>query len=125
MSLHDDCAESLTTDQAFHLLGDSTRRRALAALRATDGAMSLDELAEATVSRAEDATSGVISADRRERTVASLHHCHLPKLDDAGVVEYDLDGNRVEPTEEVEELEPYFEVIETEGTGETDGLRRD
>ena len=114
MSLHDDCAESLTTDQAFDLLGDGTRRRALAALQATDGTMSLDELAEATASRAEDVPSEEVSAHRWERTAASLHHCHLPKLADAGIVEYDLAENQVEPTEEVAELEPYFEVIETE-----------
>lgn len=125
MSLHDDCAESLTTDQAFDLLGDGTRRRALAALQATDGAISLDELAEATASRAEDVTPGELSADRWERTAASLHHCHLPKLADAGVVDYDIVENQVEPTDEVEALEPYFELIETEGTDDSGRLRRD
>ena len=125
MSLHDDCAESLTTDQAFDLLGDGTRRRALAELQATDGAMSLDELAEATASRAEDVPSERVPADRWEQTAASLHHCHLPKLADAGIVEYDLAENYVEPTDEVEALEPYFEVIETEETGGSGGLRHD
>jgi hypothetical protein len=125
MSLHDDCAESLTTDQAFDLLGDGTRRRALAALQETDGAMSLDRLAEATACRAEGVTPGEVSADRWERTAASLHHCHLPKLADAGIVEYDLAENQVEPTGEITELEPYFELIETEETDGSDGLRRD
>lgn len=116
MSSHDGVGDSLlTTDQAFDLLGDGTRRRALAALQATGGAMSLDELAEATVARDEGVTPEVISADRRERTAASLHHCHLPKLADAGVVEYDLAENQVESTEEITEFEPYFEVIDEWG----------
>lgn len=122
MSLHDDCADSLTTDQAFDLLGDSTRRRVLAALQATDGAMSLGELADETVARAEDADSEGMTGGRRERTAASLHHCHLPKLDDVGVVEYDPVESEVELTEGVVELEPYFELIET---GSESGLRFD
>lgn len=126
MSSHDGVGDSLlTTDQAFDLLGDGTRRRALAALQTTDGAMSLDELAEATASRAEDVPSARVPTDRWEQTAASLHHCHLPKLADAGMVEYDLAENQVEPTEGVEELEPYFDLIETAGTSETGGLRRD
>ena len=114
MSLHDDRAESLTTDQAFDLLGDGTRRRALTALQAADGAMALGELAEETVARAEDAAPEEVPPDRRKRTAASLHHCHLPKLDDAGVVAYDPTANLVETTGGVEQLEPYFELIESE-----------
>jgi hypothetical protein len=112
MSLHDDSAESLTTDQAFDLLGDGTRRRALTSLQAADGTMALGELAEETVARIEDAAPEAVPADRRKRTAASLHHCHLPKLDDAGVVSYDSTANLVEVTGRAEELEPYFELIE-------------
>jgi hypothetical protein len=116
MSVYDDCAESLTTDQTFDLLGDGTRRRALTALQAADGAMALGELAEETVAQAEDAAPEAVPADRRKRIAASLHHCHLPKLDDAGVVAYDPSANLVEASGGVEQLEPYFELIASEQT---------
>ena len=113
MSKYDEAAAaSLTTDQVFELLADGRRRNAVAVLREIDGATALGELAEATAARVDGVDRAAVTTDRRERIAASLHHCHLPKLADAGVVEYDPDESRVVPTETAAELEPYFEVIE-------------
>ncbi|WP_276301275.1 DUF7344 domain-containing protein [Halorussus lipolyticus] len=118
MSLSDDAssedppADSLTTDQVFDLLGDGQRRRAIGVLREADGTVELDELAEETAARGENADPRDISEDRRERTAAMLHHAHLPRLEDANVAEYDPMAGEVELTELAEDLDPYFEVIE-------------
>lgn len=112
MSLHEDCAELLTTDQALDLLCDDRRRRVVRTLRESEGAMALDELAADVVARGDDVAPEEVSADRRERIAASLHHCHLPKLDAADVVKYDPVANRASVTETVEELQPYFDVID-------------
>jgi hypothetical protein len=113
MSLSDDApSKSLTTDQAFDLLGNDQRRRAIAALREFDGVVGLDQLAEATVARGEDIDPKNVTEDRRERTAAMLHHAHLPRLEDAEVVVYDAGEGQVESTEVAEELNPYFEVID-------------
>ena len=118
MSLGDDTpaddspSESLNPDQAFDLLGNGQRRRAIAALRESDGVVGLDQLAEATAARAEDMDAADVTEDRRERTAAMLHHAHLPRLEDANVAEYNAGDGRVELTEVAEELAPYFEVIE-------------
>lgn len=109
----DTTPKSLTTDQAFDLLGDATRRRAVVALCDMDKAMALDDLATAVVERAPEGASQDISEERRKRAAASLHHCHLPKLDDAGVVEYDSVRNWVEPTPLTDALDPFFEAAET------------
>jgi len=114
MSLSDDGDPRLTPDEAFDLLGDGERRRALAALREFEDAVSLDRLAEATAARLEDAAPEDVTADRRERTAAMLHHAHLPKLEDADVVSYDPMAGEVELTETAEALEPYFEVLESD-----------
>jgi len=109
----DDAAvESLSTDRAFHLLGNATRRRALSALRQSDVAAALDDLAAEIAARDADATLADVSQDRCDRAAASLHHCHLPKLADADVVEYDPVANEVELLGRVEALGPYFDVIE-------------
>jgi hypothetical protein len=114
MSDSDEAAgpESMSPDRAFDLLRDGTRRRVLRTLRETDGAMALGELAAAADARDEGVPAEEISMDRRERTAVSLHHCHLPKLADAGVVEYDPVANRASATERVEELTPYFDVLD-------------
>lgn len=102
---------SLTTDEAFDLLGHDERRRVLAALRAADGSASLDALAEATAARAETCDPDDVTAEERERAAGALHHQHLPRLADARVVEYDRDERRVVLTEVAEELEPFLTML--------------
>lgn len=106
-------AAELSTDRAFDLLGDATRRRTLSVLREADGAMALDDLAAEVVADASDATPEEVARDRRERVAASLHHAHLPKLDDLDVVAYDPAGNRVETTPAADDLDPFLDAIET------------
>ncbi|USZ69120.1 winged helix-turn-helix domain-containing protein [Halorussus salilacus] len=68
-------------DVLFELLADSQRRELLAYLvDADDGVASFSDLID-RVADAEDA------ADRE--VAISIRHAHLPKLADAGVVEYD------------------------------------
>ena len=112
MSLSDEGDAGLTTDQAFDLLGDAERRRALAALREFEEAVSLDRLATATAARLEDATPDEVTPDQRERVAAMLHHAHLPRFEDAGVATYDPMAGEIELTEVADELDPYFEVID-------------
>ena len=113
MSKPDDArAESLTTDQAFDLLGDDQRRRALTVLRESDEVVSLDRLAEATAACAEGVDPDDVTPDQRERTATMLHHSHLPRLDDAEVVQYDPASGTVELTGVVEQLDPYLELVE-------------
>ena len=106
-------AAELPTDCAFDLLGDATRRRTLSVLRGADGAMALDDLAAAVVADDRDVTPAEVSRNRCERVAASLHHSHLPKLDDAGVVAYDPAGNRVEETPAGDDLDPFLDAVET------------
>ena len=104
-------AKSIPTDRVFDLLGDGGRRRALSALWTADGETTLDDLAAATVARAEDVGCDDVTTDERERAAAALHHRHLPRLADANVVEYDLAEGTVELTEVAAELRPYFELV--------------
>lgn len=51
-----------------------------------------------------DAVADVAASDRRsdgehrQRIRIALHHRHLPKMDDAGLVRYDAEAGRVQPT---------------------------
>ncbi|MFC7081107.1 DUF7344 domain-containing protein [Halorussus caseinilyticus] len=72
-------------DQLFEVLADGYRRRVLAYLDDTDdGIAAFSELVEHVA----DDSDGE-STDDHERIAVNLHHNHLPKLEDANVVEYD------------------------------------
>lgn len=80
----------------FGLLASGRRRAVLEVLIDRSGPADLDDLARAVAVReeacAEPATSAV-------RSVAiSLYHTHLPKLASSGLLEYDTEVGRVEPT---------------------------
>jgi hypothetical protein len=98
--------EDLTRQQAVDALEDPVRRQVLHDLDPEEGPVALSELAERLASP--DVRSGAIiptqprdagptGIDYTERVVIQLHHGHLPKLDDYGLVEYDHREKNVRP----------------------------
>lgn len=73
----------------------SNRRRTLLRLLEQDGTReryTLESLATAIAQTEREDELGAIPS---RRVSAALHHNHLPKLDDAGIVDYDADAARV------------------------------
>ena len=84
--------DSLPLGTTLDLLANSRRREALYYLRdATDGPVSLERLAERLAVRERERGDDRPEPDESavSRATAVLVHDHLPKLSDAGVVEYD------------------------------------
>ena len=113
-------AQSLNT--VFTLLRDRRRRYALAALADREPPVSLSELAAAVATReasdadrpsddtagaARDATTTVAADD----VAQALHHVHLPKLADAGVVDYDAAENTV-TLARTGSVAPFLETVD-------------
>lgn len=82
----------LTTNERHRLLQSLHRRLAVAVLSERTPPVDLDELALATVDQSVEEESASLTV--RESTI-SLHHAHLPLMDDLGVLEYDPQTNRV------------------------------
>lgn len=80
-------------DAARSFVTDERRRAVLDVLDTRTGPVSRDTLAHEVAAR--DAT-GVPSDDAVEAVEVELHHRHLPKLADAGLVAYDPANERVE-----------------------------
>lgn len=99
----------LTPTTIFGLLANDRRRYALHYLSNTVGPVALYDLAEQIAARENDPTY-----DRYEQILISLSHVHLPKLADAGVVEYDLELETVELVGGVDELTPFLDLAAAE-----------
>lgn len=83
-----DSGPQLSADTTFSLLADGQRRRVLAYLSEMQGETAdVGDLAEHVADE----------VDRR-RALTALYHVHLPKLADAGVVEYDRRSETVRYT---------------------------
>lgn len=86
----------LTDGDRYEILSSRRRRSVIDALASSAGPVSLDSLASSVA-----ALEAQIDPDDDSavQTIAvSLHHTHLPKMADYGVLEYDADANLVDPS---------------------------
>lgn len=89
---------ALPLDQVYGILSSNRRRRTLRYLLrdAETNQVSLSDLAEHIASVENDKSVRALSSSERKRVYISLYQCHLPKLDDADVVDFDADRKTVE-----------------------------
>ncbi|WP_436910130.1 DUF7344 domain-containing protein [Halosimplex marinum] len=99
----------VSVDDLFELLARPGNRYALAYLHRADGPVPYEDLVENVVDGA-DTPDGLSAAEFRDRVATRLVHSNLPKLDDAGLVEYDRDDRTVRPTESTAVAVPYLEL---------------
>lgn len=82
-------------DDVLSVLADERRRQSLVVICECSDPMDVSMLAERVADRlASDATV--------DRLRASLYHRHLPKIESAGLVEYDPENRLVEATDAIE-----------------------
>ncbi|QLG27910.1 ArsR family transcriptional regulator [Halorarum halophilum] len=82
-------------DRILRLVTDARNRAILSALDGAAGPLHVEELAERLVARESAVFEPSAHGEELERVLITLHHNRLPKLADAGLVEYDRDGNVV------------------------------
>ena len=83
----------------FDLLADQRCRIALSCLADHSQAIALADLAEDVAVRENEEAITEISKEEIQRIRTSLYHNHVPRLVDAGVVEFDPDRNSVRRSE--------------------------
>lgn len=79
----------LPKDVIFGLLSVGRRRRILTYLADNEGHATVSDLAEKIAAIENGTEISQLSSQQRKRVYVSLYQCHLPKLDDADVIEYD------------------------------------
>lgn len=101
----------VSTDDALQLIANPQRRKILQVLRegeetAVPLPVLVSELGDA------DGPSAHHSIDDDSRTLITLTHNHLPKLDDYGVVSFDRTENVVAPGPDFDAVEPVLRLLE-------------
>lgn len=119
-------ADDVDEDQLFDALANGRRRQILAVLGDGESSLPLSDLARALARReagvATDGDGGGradhVSVRREHEELAdqlkiTLHHRHLPRLAEAGLVNYDDEAKRVELGDLPAEIEPVLERTTT------------
>lgn len=109
-----DPSQPLPLNDVCHLLQNERRRNALRYIREVTDSYGADDeavdsirmrdVAEHVAAWEYDTTVEQLDHDERKRVYIALYQCHLPKLDDAGVIEYDRERGDIVPTDAIQEL---------------------
>ncbi|WP_217468211.1 helix-turn-helix domain-containing protein [Haloterrigena gelatinilytica] len=105
-------SEGLSPDVVFTLLSHPKRRAVVRLLLNQDRALTLRDLRNEIVEREEGIEITEADESQTRQTLVSLHHAHIPKLTEAGVVTYDKDRQIVEPTEKIGQLESFLSCVD-------------
>ncbi|WP_436933517.1 ArsR/SmtB family transcription factor [Halovenus marina] len=99
--------QSISTETVLKLLADPQRRKILQAVGASNTPMSVEQLVESATE-----VSGASTQDAsREQRATAVRHNHLPKLQDADVIEYDRHRQRLQRGEQFEATTSLLAVI--------------
>jgi len=83
----------LTAAERHALLESDRRRDTLSILANRTGPIPLETIASEVAAR--DSTVDETDTAALDATAMSLHHIHLPKLDEAGMIDYDPTTNKI------------------------------
>jgi hypothetical protein len=89
-------------------LCNERRRRALEYLVDSEGWATTRELAESTAAYETGKSIAELSSSERKRVYVALYQCHLPKMDDVDVVEFDKPRGVVELGPNAAALDRYL-----------------
>lgn len=121
-------SDDRSMDVIFDALSDRHRRHILVSLLEHGQEIALSELAEEIAARDTgpprsevpphaSRTRTEVPEDRVQQLATSLYHVHIPKLADAGVLEYDPDRGIVRPTESTRQIQHVLEITEPLSSG--------
>jgi hypothetical protein len=103
--------DELTRDDLFHVLQCRRRRLVLKYLHEHPGDEPADmsDIAEHIAALEHDTTVDSLRSKERQRVYIALYQSHLPKMDDAGVINYNQDRGLVEATALANSFDKYLD----------------
>ncbi|ELZ04711.1 DUF7344 domain-containing protein [Natrialba asiatica] len=101
----------LTEDELFELLANRRRRHILQTLIYRDERIDIGALSQSIAASEDDLAFDEVSSSDRKRVYTALQQSHLPKMDNAGVLEFDRDRGTVKPTPALKNVEIYMDIV--------------
>lgn len=91
----DDRGGALGIDDVLTLLSDRYRRHSLACLDGLPAPVALEDLTDQVAGREFQQPPDKVSMIKRTQIATALHHTHLPKLEEDGIIVYDSNEGKV------------------------------
>lgn len=97
-------------EQLFDVLSNERRRFAVYAMSGREE-IDLGKLARTIAAWETEKPESQVSSAERKRVYTALQQSHLPRLAEAGLIEYDDRASVIHPQPSLEECEVYMEVV--------------
>jgi DNA-binding transcriptional ArsR family regulator len=102
---------SLSKDDVFDVFSNQRRRLVFDHLRRRDDPVDMSELSTRITAVELGAKPEQVGYDDRKSVHTSLYQFHLPKMDEAGIVEFDRGSGDITLTEQGADLDVYLETV--------------
>lgn len=102
-------AAELSVDEVFDILRNSRRRQVLSYLLENGERASVKELTRYVASEEYDVAAEDVTSEQHKRVYTALHQCHLERLDEYSVVDFDTDVKQVSLDNAAPQVEPYLD----------------
>ncbi|MFC6717877.1 DUF7344 domain-containing protein [Halovalidus salilacus] len=103
--------ESIAFDSVLNLCQHQHRRIVLGILAEEQRSLTLNDLTKAILKYNHQTPITEASKDVLAEIRLSLYHVHLPKLVSEGLINFDPERQLVEPTEQLDQMQPTLSTI--------------
>lgn len=114
----EDTQPQISKDAMFQVLRTRRRRALLEFLRDVGGRSTIGKMAEYLAAEELGKPVRRLSSDERKRVYINLYQCHLPKMDSAGVIDFDKNRGTIRLREEAL---PLFRFLRLEADDSSTG----
>lgn len=105
-------ATDISEDELFDVLSNQRRRFAVHLLKREEGSLEIGDMAEQIAAWENGIETKEITGSDRKRVYTALQQSHLPKMDRAGVIEFNKSRGVIEATPAIEDVDLYLDVVE-------------
>ncbi|USZ69929.1 hypothetical protein NGM10_16125 (plasmid) [Halorussus salilacus] len=102
---------AIGVDEVLALLSERYRRHAIACLDGQPMPVPIERLTDEVAGREFQQPPDNVSMIKRTQIATALHHNHLPKLEEAGIIAYDTDEGKVTEVTIREPLEGFLDKV--------------
>lgn len=103
----------IETDTLFEMLGNERRRYVIERLRELESQTSLSDLARYVAARENETTMDAVTDRETKRVYTSLQQTHLPRMDEARIIDFDKSNGNVSPSQRLTEYTLRLDVVST------------
>lgn len=107
--LDESSTEDLSLDHIFEILKNRRRREVMCYLREKEEKVTLSDLAEHIAALENDTDVASITSSQRKRVYVGLYQCHLPKMADMDIVDFNQNRGTVALDENAQQLYEYLD----------------